>query len=456
MKTHDSPERQPIWPWALLVLVTVLGLAGFVLFLFNRDYQVPASWGAAGGPRNTFGDLLNAIQQGIVTPLVAGIFGVLIILKQPRHRIGWLLIATAFITSLSVLMAEWAARGAFSPAENIPGASLAAWITNWIWILLISSVLLMIALFPNGNFLSRPWRVAYTVSALLFLVPGMLAATIEDPMGSAFQIENPFISADTSALYNILFPIAIVFMAVTTVVVLAGTIARYRQSQGDERKKIKWLLAGVALFAFMVLIGFFLVADTFILPSAQIDSSASIRGAIGAFVINAAFVSILLGIGIAMVRHQLYDIDILIRRTTSYAVLTGLLALIYFLSVVILQLILTPLTGRSTPAVVLSTLLIASLFLPVRRRVQELIDRRFFRRKYDAQQTLERFAATVRDETDLDALTAELLRVIEETMQPEHASIWLKTTADRRPLTVDRQRNKRGDLRYLWDSSLKN
>jgi hypothetical protein len=133
-----------------------------------------------------------------------------------------------------------------------------------------------------------------------------------------------------------------------------------------------------------------------------------------------------LGLAIAVLRYRLFDIDVIIRRTTTYAVLTALLALVYFGSVVLLQRVLSPFTGESTVAVVLSTLLIAALFLPLRRRVQQVIDRRFFRRKYDAEQVLNQFAMTVRDETDLDALTAELVRVIQDTMEPEQVSVWLR------------------------------
>jgi hypothetical protein len=119
-------------------------------------------------------------------------------------------------------------------------------------------------------------------------------------------------------------------------------------------------------------------------------------------------------------------VDVVIRKTAVYSILTVLLALVYFGLVVVLQRLLLPAIGDSTPAIVLSTLLIAALFMPLRRRVQGFIDRRFYRRKYDAEKVLAQFAATARDETDLDALTAELLRVIEETMQPEHVSLWLR------------------------------
>jgi hypothetical protein len=131
------------------------------------------------------------------------------------------------------------------------------------------------------------------------------------------------------------------------------------------------------------------------------------------------------GLGISLLRYKLFDVDTVIRKTVLYAILTVFLALVYFGIIVVLQQVMTPLTGDSDAAVVLSTLTIAALFLPLRRRVQAAIDRRFYRRKYDAEQVLAQFAATVRDETDLDALTAELLRVIQETMEPETLSIWL-------------------------------
>jgi hypothetical protein len=144
-----------------------------------------------------------------------------------------------------------------------------------------------------------------------------------------------------------------------------------------------------------------------------------------------------IALGIAVLRYRLFDIDVIIRKTTSYAILTALLALVYFGSIVVLQRLLSPITGESDVAVVLSTLLIAALFLPLRRRVQAAIDRRFFRQKYDAEQVLAQFAATARDETDLDALTAELMRVIQETMEPESVSVWLRPAADQKPRTTD-------------------
>ncbi|MBP6017333.1 MAG: hypothetical protein KA586_11480 [Candidatus Promineofilum sp.] len=148
-----------------------------------------------------------------------------------------------------------------------------------------------------------------------------------------------------------------------------------------------------------------------------------------------------LSLTIGMLRYRLFDIDVIIRRTTSYAIITALLALVYFGSIVVLQRLMTPLIGQSDVAVVLSTLLIAVLFFPIRRRVQDVIDRRFNRSRYDAEKTIEAFAATVRNETDLEQLTTELLRVIQQTMEPESLSIWLRKS----PGAYDKQHTESSD-----------
>jgi hypothetical protein len=184
-----------------------------------------------------------------------------------------------------------------------------------------------------------------------------------------------------------------------------------------SRAQLRWglggMVVGLSLFFLSSYAGLFTEVPDAIQPVLDLMGALSF-GIIG------------VTLGIAVMRYRLFDIDVIIRRTTSYAILTGLLLLVYFGSIVVLQRLLSPITGDSQAAIVLSTLLIAALFLPLRRRVQNAIDRRFFRKKYDAEQVLAAFAATVRDETDLDELTAELVRVIQETMQPEFVSVWLR------------------------------
>ena len=398
--------------WILLLVVIVLGLAGVILFYLNRNTPVPPSWAAAGGPRNSLVYWVNVVQQTLIIPVLAGVFGILIIQGQPKHRVGWLLISIGLVSAAMTPIQEWAVLGFYTAPGSVPGWPLAAWVTNWLWVVMITLVLLMLALFPAGAFLTRRWKMIISISLLLFLIPGLVATAIETPMTSAFQIPNPFVETHHAALYDFSFYLAIALMMFTALAALATMMIRYQRRRGYEREQIKWLLAGVALFAVLTVIG--------------IAMSIGFEETIGNMIINASVLAPLVGVGIAMLRHQLYDIDIIIRRTTAYAVLTALLASIYFGSIILSQQFMTPITGESDIAVVLSTLLIAALFLPLRRRVQDTIDRRFFRRKYDAEKTLEAFAATVRNETDLDALTAELVRVIQETMQPEQVSVWLR------------------------------
>ncbi len=254
-------------------------------------------------------------------------------------------------------------------------------------------------LFPNGRLVPR-W--------LWWLVPFRLIASALDYI-PAISRWPPFDLISTALLLPVI------------VLMLAVQLYRYRRlSTPRERGQTRWVLFGV-----VVGLGAFLLI---VIVAMSTGFWQSVWAVLAWTSMNVVATLIPITFGIAMLRSNLWDIDIVIRRTTVYAILSALLALIYFGGVVVFQQLLTPFIEGSTPAVVLSTLLIAGLFLPLRRRVQDVIDRRFFRRKYDAEKVLERFAATVRDETDLDALTAELLQVIQETMQPEHVSIWLKPT----------------------------
>jgi hypothetical protein len=217
-----------------------------------------------------------------------------------------------------------------------------------------------------------------------------------------------------------------VWMAISVFITLALLVySAFTVHDAVGRAQLRWGLGGV-----IAGLGYFFLTyiPVFLPVPAPLENFLNATTGFGFGIMGVA-------LGIAVMRYRLFDIDVIIRKTTSYAILTALLALTYFGSVVVLQRLLSPITGKSTAAVVLSTLLIAALFLPLRRRVQATIDRRFFRKKYDAEQVLARFAATARDETDLDALTAELLRVIQETMEPESVSLWLRP-AEKRPVIL--------------------
>ena len=237
-----------------------------------------------------------------------------------------------------------------------------------------------------------------------------------------FAVLLPFLSnTDLYATFSVLLTLPWVILAV-----YAMAYRYYRVSNAVERQQIKWVLVGLSA---SFIVGIYYTSIIVIFPVSQ-PSQARVTALLLNLPLYVGFYSFFaFSMLVAMLRHRLWDIDILIRRTLQYTLLTVLLALVYFGTIVLLQTLFGSFSGEQSPVViVLSTLLIAALFTPLRRRVQEVIDRRFFRKKYDAQQVLAAFAITARDETDLAALTGELQRVVQETLQPEGVGVWLVNT----------------------------
>ncbi len=277
--------------------------------------------------------------------------------------------------------------------------------TGYSWVYM-ASLILLVLVFPVRL---RPLRrFPRALPLLLYAVPftTMFLATPRYPATTQTSLQL-WLGGLTFGIFFLL-----------NVVVIFGAIIRnlLKVREPVERAQVRWMAlgfgVGLGVDALITLFGFFTYDFA---GQERLRALTAVAG-----------LALPLALAVGILRYRLFDIDVIIRKTTSYALLTALLGLVYFGSVVVLQRVLSPLTGESTAAVVLSTLLIAALFLPLRRRVQGIIDRRFFRKKYDAEQVLARFAATARDETDLDALTAELVRVIQETMEPETVTIWLK------------------------------
>jgi hypothetical protein len=295
------------------------------------------------------------------------------------------------------------------------------WIACWLWVPDVGLYLCLALLFPNGRLPSSRWRpfawfIAAVVTAgtvAVALSPGPIRGleSIDNPLGWE---RLPHAAVLTEALLYALGLVAV-----------ASVLMRLRRSRGEERQQIKWFAYAGVLLAISTII-------TYVL------SEATSLWWVGWVVFVPAMIGIAglpVGVGIAILRYRLYEIDILINRTLVYSALTTLLVALYFVGIVVLQRVFVILTGqKSTLAVVASTLLIAALFTPFRHRIQSFIDRRFYRRKYDARKTLEAFSATLRDKTDLDAVSDDLVRVVRETMQPKHVSLWLRSdTAPEQP-----------------------
>jgi hypothetical protein len=288
------------------------------------------------------------------------------------------------------------------------------WPQTWLWAPGVALVIIFMPLFfPDGRLLSPRWRpvlwlaVSYSVVVAVFtaFTPGEVSdvSGVTNPLG--IEALRPALGAiDAIMVWS--FPV-VIFSSVASLVV------RFRRSRGEERQQMKWLTYAVTAMLGMILL------------TNSLDDESSLYAVVDNLT-ALVFASMPVAVGIAVLRYHLYDIDLLINRTLVYGSLTAVLVLVYVGGVVLLQSVFRALTGQESQlAVVASTLAIAALFNPLRHRLQSFIDRRFYRRRYDAAQTLETFGARLREETDLDALSEDLLGVVRETIQPAHVSLWL-------------------------------
>jgi hypothetical protein len=354
--------------------------------------------------------LVNALQA-----VSFSIIGAIIASRLPGNPVGWLFCAAASFIAVAYLSAEYAIYALLARPDSLPAGEALAWLAFWAWIPSIGCIVLSLLLFPNGRLPSSRWRWLAWLSVLVTIAGAIWVALSPGAIGNLGSIRNPLGIEGLPRGYK---PVQTIMSALLLVAAVSTLGLRLLRTSGIEHQQIKWP-AFIAVMA----------AGGSILYDTAISEAIGLRwlewaGYVG---LIAALVCFPISIGIAIVRYRLYEIDTLINRTLVYALLTAILAAVYFGAVVLLQRVFVALTGQqSTLAVVASTLLIAALFTPLRRRIQSFIDRRFYRRKYDARKTLEAFSAKLRNDSDLDALSEDLLEVVRETMQPAHVSLWLR------------------------------
>jgi hypothetical protein len=361
-------------------------------------------------------DFWETLSHNLVLFLFA-VVGGLIVSRRRNNAVGWILCALAIVYISEDVSAQYAAYALFIRPGSLPAGVIAAWLQSWLWAVSFGLMAFLLLLFPNGRPTSRHWRaVAWTAAAAsVLLAVGM--AVSPGPIGNrdVFQpIENPFGLVGPAP--QVIVHAAFGLLNLCLLLAATSMIVRFRRARGVERQQMKWFAVAATLLAATFIVNFVYQY----LPELQAVSRA-------AFLV--AFASLAVAIGIAILRHRLYDIDRLINRAVVYAALSTGLGLVYWASVVLLQQLLRPFTQGSELAIIVSTLAVAALFSPARRQIQNVVDRRFYRRTYDAQRTLETFSATLRQEVDLDSLNAELLAVISRAMQPERVSLWLRPIA---------------------------
>lgn len=338
--------------------------------------------------------------------------GAIILTVDPGHRMGRLFYSAGTLAIL-VWLADNYARYSIQEGLHLPGELLAAWLQNWMWFLPIGLIFSIgLLLFPDGTLPGPRWRplLWFAWASLTSLT---LAFMFHDEALDGFPaIPNP-----TGWLTDDLPLAGIAFGGVVVSILggVAGLAWRFKRSSGIQRLQMKWVVYAAVM----------LVVTNLAIPVLGPDVSERVAD----LIFGASTLLLPVACGIAILKYRLYEIDVIVNRTLVYGALTAVLAVTYLVLVVVLQGLLQPLTRESDLAIAGSTLAVAALFRPLRARVQSFIDRRFYRRKYDAAKTLDRFSSRLRDEVDLDSLTEELVTVVGATMQPRHASLWLRDPA---------------------------
>jgi hypothetical protein len=386
---------------AFAVALTALSLLLLALNLSHPNTPVFGSW---------LDGTLSALSYAPVGALIAS--------RHPANPVGWLLCLYGLVISISGFSAQYATYALLVQPNLLPAGEAMAWITSWILPIINGLTVFYILLFPTGRLPSRRWRWLGWLTAAFVVVGVILAAFSPGALlGMLGPIRNPLgIEGFTNLYKAVLFTMA----PLLTVAAALAVFMRLRRAVGVERQQIKWFTYAAAVSVIATILAY-------IIPGV-IDTPAWFERL--GFALNIATIpAIPVAIGIAILRYSLYDIDLLINRTLVYGVLTVTLTLIYFGGVATVEAGFRALTGQEEQpqlAIVVSTLAIAALFNPFRRRIQRFIDRRFYRRKYDAAKTLKTFSTKLREETDLDALSDDLVGVVRETMQPSHVSLWLR------------------------------
>ena len=340
--------------------------------------------------------------------------GALVASRQPRNAVGWIFLSVGLLVALGVAGGEWANYTFVEEPGSLPFGRLAGWLYLWTWYPVLAQIIILPLLFPDGRPPSQRWRPALwamvagagLITALWWVRPGPM----NDPDMGRWP-DNPIGIEALDGMYGPGEPLGAVVLLSFLAVSAVSMIVRFRRSRGDERQQLKWVTFAVVVMALSFALS----------PLAPGDYEDLVFG------ITIALLPVTTAM--AMFKYRLYEIDRVISRTLVYGLLTLILGAAYAALVLAGQAVFSPLAGGSDFAIAGSTLVVAALFFPLRTRVQRFVDRRFYRRRYDAQRTLEAFGARLREQVDLEGLRADLDAVVRETLQPAHTSLWLRTKA---------------------------
>ena len=400
--------------WSVAGLCAAMFVASVPLLVLARSAHVPSSWEA----NLTVGNLLGGALF-LIFPLV----GALIASRRPRNAIGWILLADGLLWTFLGITDYYGLYGVVRPG-SVPFPVMVAGINNFMWVPAVGLLgTYVFLLFPDGRLPSRRWRPLAWLSGVVIVVLCIGVGLTPGPLQNLGGIRNPFGLesnpwVETAGYFLPLLPLCMLASVFSLVM-------RYRRTRGEVRQQIKWIALAASFVGLLYLTA---MVFALVFPSgAWFQAGSPLWLDLLGYAALTSFTLVPVAIGFAVLRYRLYEIDIIINRTLVYGSLTISLALVYVGLVVSLQYVFRALTGGDSQLVIVaSTLVIAALFNPLRRRIQSFIDRRFYRSKYDAAKTLEEFGARLRDETDLDSLSADLVGVVRETVRPAQVSLWLR------------------------------
>ncbi|MEP6638710.1 MAG: hypothetical protein ABJC39_05110, partial [Chloroflexota bacterium] len=354
---------------------------------------------------------------GVLLAITFGSVGVLINVRVPGNRIGWLFAAIGLASALQEFVAGYVIYGGLVAPRSLPWVEAIAWIETWDWVPIAGgAVMFLLLLFPNGALLSERWRPVAWLSVGAIVLASFGLSIQPGPIDSAEFLDNPLGVTAMSDLTGALGGIGLVALMLAVLLSAASMVVRFRRSRGSEREQLKWF-ASAAVFAGLVFAGL-----------------GALDNANKAFQILTivAFLGLPISAGIAILRYHLYDIDRIVSNTLGYAIISAMLFGVFAVVNLTLQSGLSNFTNGDTLSVAVSTLFAAALFNPARIRVQRAVDHRFHRARYDGDLAAAQFSERMRDELDLEATRRELVATVVEWIQPSAAAVWIRASGQPR------------------------
>jgi hypothetical protein len=349
--------------------------------------------------------LLGYVGFQVVLSLAFITVGAFLSGRRPSNPVGWLLLGWGMVMAFSAFVGAYVERGLVRDPGSLPGPGWAAWAEAVVWHPAFGLLAFLLLLFPHGRLPSRRWRPFAWFTVAVYLTLSLSAALSPGSVELYYPQATPPVRLPVGPVADLVFGVLLPAQLLLLVVALVSLVLRLRRATGEERQQVKWFAYTVVTVVVLFVAGIVVFDAGYLFP---------------------LFGLIPVSVAVAVFKYRLYDIDRLINRTLVYGLLTALLIGVYAALVFLLGRLLDPATGDSALAVAAATLAVAALFQPARRRLQELVDRRFNRRRYDAARTVEVFSSRLRDQVDLDTLSAELLTVVDRTVQPASASLWLR------------------------------